>query len=162
MQNAETVLVSCVNGSRRSHWRARRPGNRQVRFGGRPRGERPVHQTPRAACPTAWHNRGFKSLAIGAERQTPVTEVFIALANVTIIVCRLLRSTDSCASPGPGAAGKSEKTAVHEPIGARQKSMTWKCRRLRIASKRRDMAQITYTFIPCGMRFGTSRYASRF
>lgn len=39
----------------------------------------------------AWHNRGFKKLAICTERRTRVIEAFIALANAIIITRRLLR-----------------------------------------------------------------------
>ncbi len=40
----------------------------------------------------SWHNRGFKKLAICAERRTRVIDAFIALANAVIIVRRLLRT----------------------------------------------------------------------
>ncbi len=39
----------------------------------------------------AWHNRGFKKLAICTERRTRVIEAFIGLANAIIITRRLLR-----------------------------------------------------------------------
>ena len=39
----------------------------------------------------AWHNRGFKKLAICTERRTRVIEAFIGLANAIIITGRLLR-----------------------------------------------------------------------
>ena len=39
----------------------------------------------------AWHNRGFKKLAICTERRTRVIEAFIGLANAIIITRRLIR-----------------------------------------------------------------------
>jgi transposase len=38
----------------------------------------------------AWHNRGFKKLAICTERRTRVIEAYIALANAVIVLRRLL------------------------------------------------------------------------
>lgn len=40
----------------------------------------------------AWHNRGFKKLAICTERHTRVIDAFIALANTIIITRRLIRT----------------------------------------------------------------------
>jgi transposase len=40
----------------------------------------------------SWHNRGFRKLAICTERQTPVIDAFIALANAVIITRRLIRT----------------------------------------------------------------------
>jgi transposase len=40
----------------------------------------------------AWHNRGFKKLAICTERRTCVIDAFIALANAIIITRRLIRT----------------------------------------------------------------------
>jgi hypothetical protein len=40
----------------------------------------------------SWHNRGFKKLAICTERRTRVIDAFIALANATIIIRRLVRN----------------------------------------------------------------------
>ena len=39
----------------------------------------------------AWHNRGFKKLAICTERRTHVIEAFVALANTIIALRRLVR-----------------------------------------------------------------------
>lgn len=39
----------------------------------------------------SWHNRGFRKLLICTERRTRVIEAFIALANATIILRRLIR-----------------------------------------------------------------------
>lgn len=40
----------------------------------------------------SWHNRGFKKLHVCTEKQTPVADAFIALANAIIAVRRLIRT----------------------------------------------------------------------